>query len=283
MGSISLADAYPGSAEGSLHPGLPPAPLQPSSPAGPWPTSSPQTPPSPMKHSHRLVPTQGPGSARPIRVWLAQKHPSSEKTFVFSPAHKPGDLHWAIPSETKASSPSKVNIIPCQGHQTHTQATDFYKILNSNLSRTLRRAALGPPTRLPSLATALTANLVSAQQLAEMPSCFSAQVPRQARIAEDQGRLEQAWALEQGAVEGSPAWAENSKNRWGHWVRFSCCCEGCICKALTAKTAAHQSSGQSLDLPPQSQFIFITILPVGITLSFIDQRCPKPYLQEVTP
>lgn len=166
VGSISLADAYPGSAEGSLHPGFPPAPLQPSSPAGLWPTSSPQIPPSPMKHSHRLVPSQGPGSARPIRVWLAQKHPSSEKTFVFSPAHKPGDVHWAIPSETKASSPSKVNTIPRQDHQTHTQATDFYKILNSNLSRTLRRAALGPPTRLPSLAPALTANLVSAQQLA---------------------------------------------------------------------------------------------------------------------
>lgn len=65
----------------------------------------------------------------------------------------------------------------------------------------------------------------------EMPSCFSAQVPRQACIAEDQGRLEQAWALEQRAVEDSPAWAENSKNRWGHWVSFPYCCEGCICKA----------------------------------------------------
>ena len=96
VGSISLADAQPGSTEGSPHPGLPPAPLPPSSPAGPQPTVTPQTLPSPTKHSHPLNRFRGPRSAQPMWIWLARKHPTSggkEKKFVFSPAHNPGDLH----------------------------------------------------------------------------------------------------------------------------------------------------------------------------------------------
>lgn len=70
MGFISLQILSLALQKAAFHPGLPSAALQPSLPAGPWPTFSPQTPPSPMEHSHLLVPIQGPGSAWPIQVWL---------------------------------------------------------------------------------------------------------------------------------------------------------------------------------------------------------------------
>lgn len=76
VGSIPLADAQPGSTEGSPHPGFPPALLPPSSPAGPWPVVTPQTLLSPTKHSHPLYRFRGPGSAQPIWIWLAQKTPN---------------------------------------------------------------------------------------------------------------------------------------------------------------------------------------------------------------
>lgn len=95
VGSISLADAQPGSAEGSPHPGLPPAPLPPSSPAGSWPIATPQTLLSPQNTHIRCTDSGGLGLPSPYGSgWLRNTQPQGEKkNFVFSPAHNPGDLH----------------------------------------------------------------------------------------------------------------------------------------------------------------------------------------------
>lgn len=129
--------------------------LWPLSLAGPWPTFSSQLLPSPMKHIY-LVLTQQRRSTWSIQVWRICKHPTSEKKFSFpsnTPAQQP-----TLRDSTRNKSILTFQGQHCstlthsQGHQTHTQATDFYKILNCLLSQTLGPVALGPLTRFSSLA-----------------------------------------------------------------------------------------------------------------------------------
>ena len=119
-----------------------------------------------------------------------------------------------------------------------------------------------------------------------MPGCFRARVPRQVCIAEDQREAGAGLGTGTGSSGRPPSqgWEHPEQagllSGWGFLVVR---CAFGKPPTLMAKIAAHQYSGQGLDLPPQFQLIFITILPVGIILRFTRQSCQKPYLQEVTP
>ena len=277
----SLADARPGPAEGSHHPWVPTSSA--AAFLSSWTLANLHSPDPALTHKTLTlaVPIQG-TRVCPAHIDLADSETPNlrRKKKLFSFQHTILVTYTEQLHQRQKQSPlPRSTLLHAKAIKHTPKKQTFTKSWAAIFPELWDKQPRGPQIRLPSLARHWPRTSSQLSSWPEMPGCFSARVPRQVCIAEDQREAGAGLGTGTGSSGRRPSqgWEHSERagllSGWGFLVVLRCAFGKP--PTLMAKIAAHQYSGQGLDLPPQFQLSLRNNPASGDYFTFYRSKLPK--------